>query len=309
MSFSRRIGAAPSIKKWARVSELVMTLSPIMIRSNGFNSTFSAIASSLANRRSAARVSGNSYTNHHEQYPNIRMQNCIKKKAFASSTEQVSGGVRRRHRGFKEKRRGPAPPIGWLETLLRLLQELEHALLRLVGERERGDRDRLAGRQRLAVGRLLVGVGQGQVGRPGLQHIDDVLREILADLHDGKVGAERRGLGAQRAAGVVERGQHLACQHVVDEVGAGGELCKAEAIRVEADSRNRQRRLAGFVEDQLQRVAVQKVDAVERRILRRGLDLVNDLIVLSDQGGTRGLRNRVGNRCNDRTADAATERI
>src|SRR5947207_13441377 len=31
-------------------------------------------------------------------------------------------------------------------------QELEHALLRRVGERQRGDRDRLAGRQRVAVG-------------------------------------------------------------------------------------------------------------------------------------------------------------
>jgi hypothetical protein len=89
----------------------VMTLSPMMIRSNGFNSTFSAIASSLANRRVAERVSGNNSTNHHEQYPNIRMQNCIKKKAFDSSTEQVSGVVRWLHRGFNEKRRGPAPPF------------------------------------------------------------------------------------------------------------------------------------------------------------------------------------------------------
>jgi hypothetical protein len=33
------------------------------------------------------------------------MQNCIKKKAFASSTERVLGVVRRLHRGFKEERR------------------------------------------------------------------------------------------------------------------------------------------------------------------------------------------------------------
>src|SRR5712664_1777884 len=81
-------------------------------------------------------------------------------------------------------------------------QELQNALLRLVGERERGDRDRLAGRQRLAVGRLLVGVGQGQVGRPGLQHVDQVLREVLTDLHDREVGTERRGLRTQRGAAV-----------------------------------------------------------------------------------------------------------
>src|SRR6266478_964158 len=60
-------------------------------------------------------------------------------------------------------------------------QELEHALLRLVGERQRGHRDRLAGRQRLAVGRFLVGIGQRQVGRTGLQHVDQVLVEELAE--------------------------------------------------------------------------------------------------------------------------------
>jgi hypothetical protein len=39
------------------------------------------------------------------------MQNCIKKKAFASSTEQVSGVVRRLHRSFKEKAAGPCPAV------------------------------------------------------------------------------------------------------------------------------------------------------------------------------------------------------
>src|SRR5882724_10965291 len=39
------------------------------------------------------------------------MQDCIKKKAFDSSTERVLGVVRRLLRGFKEKRRGPAPPF------------------------------------------------------------------------------------------------------------------------------------------------------------------------------------------------------
>ena len=46
---------------------------------------------------------------------------------------------------------------------------------------------------------------------------------------------------------------------------------------------DRRRRLAGFVEHQFQRVAVQQVDAVEGRILRRGRDLRDDLVVLSDQ--------------------------
>src|ERR1700704_5721523 len=43
MSFSRRIGASPSIMNLVRVSELVMRLPPMTIRSNGFSSTFSAI--------------------------------------------------------------------------------------------------------------------------------------------------------------------------------------------------------------------------------------------------------------------------
>jgi hypothetical protein len=44
MSFSRRIGATPSINNLVRMSELVTTLWPMMIRSKGFSSTFSAIA-------------------------------------------------------------------------------------------------------------------------------------------------------------------------------------------------------------------------------------------------------------------------
>src|SRR5436305_277210 len=44
MSFSRRIGASPSIRNVVRVSELVMTLWPMMIRSNGFSTTLSDIA-------------------------------------------------------------------------------------------------------------------------------------------------------------------------------------------------------------------------------------------------------------------------
>src|SRR5579862_5463351 len=76
------------------------------------------------------------------------------------------------------------PPFRILSFALRSAEELKHALLRLVGERERRDRDRLAGRQRLAVGRLFVRIGQRQVRRTGLQHVDQVLVEVLADLHE-----------------------------------------------------------------------------------------------------------------------------
>src|SRR5204863_627191 len=94
-------------------------------------------------------------------------------------------------------------------------QELQDALVRLVGERQRGDRDRLAGRQRLAVGRFLVGVGQGQVGRAGLQHVDQVLREILTDLNDRQVRTQGRRLGPQRGRRGGQGRQHLIGRRVV----------------------------------------------------------------------------------------------
>ena len=76
---------------------------------------------------------------------------------------------------------GPAALILFSDTSY-LAEKLEHALLRGVGQRQRGDRDGLAGRQRLAVGRLDVGIGQGQVRRTGLQHVDQVLVEDRMDL-------------------------------------------------------------------------------------------------------------------------------
>src|ERR1700687_1158022 len=115
-----------------------------------------------------------------------------------------------------------APPF-WFVERPRSAQQLENVLLRLVGKRQRGGRNRLAGRQRLAVGRFLVGVGERQGGRTGLQHIDDVLVEVLADLHDRQVGAEGRGLRPQRDTGVVERRPYGVRRTVVEEVGAGGE--------------------------------------------------------------------------------------
>src|SRR5882724_3573003 len=102
-----------------------------------------------------------------------------------------------------KKRRGQSP-AGLVSKVSPVsAQELKNVLLRLVGERQRGGRNRLAGRQRLAVGRFLVGVGQRQSGRTGLQHVDQVLVEVLADLHDRQVGAEGRGLRPQRDAGGV----------------------------------------------------------------------------------------------------------
>src|SRR6478672_4526821 len=113
-------------------------------------------------------------------------------------------------RRFDQKENGGAgaPPSSFAEVLPVSAQELKNALLRLVGERQRRSRNRLAGRQRLAVGRFLVGVGERQRGRTGLQHVDQVLVEVLTDLHDRQVGAEGGRLRPQRDAGGVERRQN-----------------------------------------------------------------------------------------------------
>src|SRR6201996_5507906 len=42
------MGVSPSIRKELRVPELMMTLSPMMMRSNGFNSTLSGIVAGLS---------------------------------------------------------------------------------------------------------------------------------------------------------------------------------------------------------------------------------------------------------------------
>src|SRR5712691_6452043 len=178
----------------------------------------------------------------------------------------------------------------------RSAQQLQHARLRLVGQRQRRDRDRLAGRQRLAVGRFLVGIGQRQVGRTGLQHGDQVLREVLADLHDRQVRTEGRGLRPQRVRRAVYLGHYRVGGGVVQKVRAGDQRSKAKARRVEGHALDGQSGFAGLVEGQLEIIAVQQVDAVERSVLRRGGDLRDDIVVLADQVGAKGLRGRIGER-------------
>src|SRR5258708_20879614 len=113
-----------------------------------------------------------------------------------------------------------------------------------------------------------VGVGKGQVGRAGLQHVDQVLREVLTDLHDRQVRTESRSFGAQRRAGGSQARDNLVGGRVVDEVDAAGKVGQAETRRIEVDTAAAQGRLAGFVEGQLQRLAAEQVDAVERSVLR-----------------------------------------
>src|SRR6185437_6005695 len=123
----------------------------------------------------------------------------------------------------QRKTAGLPPPFRYYVSSPVLTEQLQHALLRLVGERQRGHRDRLAGRQRLAVGRFLVGVGQRQVRGAGLQHVDQVLGEVLTDLHDRQVRTEVRGFRAQRGRDVGQRTQHLVRRVRVQEVRPDGQ--------------------------------------------------------------------------------------
>ena len=135
-----------------------------------------------------------------------------------------------------------------------------------------------------------------QVGRSGLQHVDQVLIEVLANLHDREVRTESRSLGTKQAAGGAELGQCGVRGRVVQEVRARGQRSKAKAHRVEGHALNVQRGLAGLVKGQLEIIAVQQIDAVEGRILRRRRDLRDDVVVLLHQARTNVLGSRIGER-------------
>src|SRR6202011_3176197 len=127
-------------------------------------------------------------------------------------------------------------------------------------------------------------------------HVDQVLVEILTELHDGQVRTQGRRLGTERGAGRAEYGERLVRRAVVQEVRAHCQRSKAEAAGVVGDAGDVERGLGGFVEGQLEVVAIQQVDAVEGRILRRRRDLRDDVVVLAHQAGTRGLRDWIGHR-------------
>src|ERR1700743_3654832 len=90
---------------------------------------------------------------------NARLNKLVKESLLSALTSD---------RDPKAETAGVPPPVGvriFAVWPMISAQQLQHARLRLVGECKRGDRDRLAGRQRLAVGRLLGCVGP----RSGLQ--------------------------------------------------------------------------------------------------------------------------------------------
>ena len=96
------------------------------------------------------------------------------------------------------------PPFRCCWYCLRLLEQAEHSLAGLRGERQGGGRQLLAGLQREQVRAFLVRVGEGEVRRTGLQGVDQGLGEVLTGLHDREVRTEARRIGTQRVSGRLE---------------------------------------------------------------------------------------------------------
>ena len=102
-----------------------------------------------------------------------------------------------------KKNGGPKAAVSVRRVARRLLEQAEHVLVGLRGERQGGGRQLLAGLQGEQVGAFLVGVGERQVVGAGLQRVDRRLGEVLADLHGRQARAERLGLRAQLVSAAV----------------------------------------------------------------------------------------------------------
>src|ERR1041384_597033 len=113
MSFWRRIGAAPSIRRRVRWSPLVTTASPIRMRSPAFSSTFSAIVSLPPPSRAANQAD--------------------------ARVEKETGGAR-------------PPPFPLFGDPLGLAEQTQHVAVGLRRKRQRSRRQLLAGLQREQVG-------------------------------------------------------------------------------------------------------------------------------------------------------------
>src|SRR5665213_690187 len=135
MSFSRMIGTLPSIRKVVRRSELVRTHSPIRMRSPGLSSTFNAMAVFRAMMCEGKLYAGS--------YPDFTLP------------QKQNGGAE-------------APPFRHVSDLTFLLEERQHRLVGLGGQRQRRGRQRLAGLQGKQVGAFLVRVGEDEVVGAGL---------------------------------------------------------------------------------------------------------------------------------------------
>jgi hypothetical protein len=100
-------------------------------------------------------------------------------------------------------------------------------------------------------------------------------------------------LRTQQGRSAAQVGNNAVGSGVVDEVGSARQVRQTEARRIERHAGDVQGRLAGFVERQLELIAAQQVDAVERRVLRGGGDLRQDAVELVHQVAANRLRRRI----------------
>ena len=169
-------------------------------------------------------------------------------------------------------------------------EDLQDRLVGLGRERQRGGGQLLARLQGKEVGALLVGVGDHEVVRTGLQRADEVVGEVLARLHRGQVRTEGRSLAAQGIEGRVQGIQGIIDIVVVLEPGAA-DVGEAKAGRVEVGALDGQRGGAGLVERHLEVVAAEQVDAVVGRVAGELVDLRQQGVVLILKIGAGGVGN------------------
>jgi hypothetical protein len=160
-------------------------------------------------------------------------------------------------------------------------------LIRLVGDRQCRDFQLLPGLQGQQVGALLVLVRENKVARAGLQRVAHVLLEILAGLDRRGVGAECFSLRAYVADRAINRGlcRRDGCAALES---AGGDCRKAKACAVEVYAGDVQRTRPVLVEEHLQIISGEQVDAVVGSVASQLIDLGEQGVVVALQRGARG---------------------
>src|SRR5581483_586273 len=201
--------------------------------------------------------------------------------------------------GLKKKTAGfdPRRILGYFRSALS--EQPENLLVRLVGQRQCDRGNLLTGLQRRQVRSFLVRVGQRQVIRTDLQRVDDVLGEILTSLNDRQACTKFSTLRTQRIGGRRNGGERRIDIGIPHPVIASSRDVESARRRV-GETVDRHRRRAGFVEVDLEIVAVQQVNAVEPRVLGQLVDLREQVVELGGEVRTsrriRGLKGLVRKR-------------
>jgi hypothetical protein len=176
-----------------------------------------------------------------------------------------------------------------------LAKEPQHGLIGLAGERERGLRQLLAGLEREHVGGFLVGIGEGQIGRAGLEGIDHLLGEVFAILHHREGRAQIGRLRAhfvQRELEVGEQAVNIGVEIKIvcaDLEKVKGRCIDGAWLPVTTLGLNFDLGRTLFVEDDLELVAAQKIDAVEGGVFGEAVELGAGFVVLAGKVGADGV--------------------